>query len=789
MTQLEQLTADLAGRYTIERQLGAGGMATVYLAHDVRHDRRVALKVLLPDLAAAVGTERFLREIRTAARLSHPHILPLYDSGEAGGTLFYVMPLAEGESLRERLAREVQLPLEDALQSVREVAEALAYAHAQGIVHRDIKPENILLLGGHAVVADFGIATVLGATGSGRLTGTGIAVGTPTYMSPEQAAGERVDGRSDVYSLGCVLYELLAGTPPFTGPSVQAVVARHQADPVPRLRTVRATVPVALESVVLKALAKVPADRFATAWEFARALPRHADLRDTRDEVTEATVDTRPRGGRRWAWAAVAGTGLVLMLAVGRAAGLFGRAAGASAIRSLAVLPFRNLTGDTAQMYLADAVTGEIQAGLGQIAALRVIPLEDLPSAEARDRYVKVNRIDAVLDGFLTRSGNEVRITVQLTSATTGQVLPGSRSFNGTSGDLLGLESEVARSVADSIRVSMTPQERSRLTAVRPAVSPEAVDAYVRGFHFAGGVTPQDKRQGVHWFQQAIARDSTYAAAWAGLARCYTDIGYLGFDRPDAAFSRARTAADRALALDSTLGDARAAIGYVEFFNEWNFTAAERDFRLGLALDPRNATDHFIYGMFLTAMNRRDEAVAEVRVAQRLDPASLLIHAASARSYYNAGRYHDAIRQSLSTLELDSLYSRAHYWLGMSYEQTLQPADAIKEFERTVAIAPVPMNVAALGHAYAVAGQRAAAQRALGQLQVLSRSTYVSPFDVATIYAGLGDRSRTMEWLEKAYEGRVPSLVFLAVDPRFSDLKADPQFRDLLHRIGLSAGS
>ena len=250
MTQLDQLSIDLAGRYAIERQLGVGGMATVYLARDIRHDRRVALKVLLPDLAAAVGTERFLREIRTAARLSHPHILPLHDSGEAAGTLFYVMPLAEGESLRERLTREVQLPLDDAVQIVREVAEALAHAHAQGVVHRDIKPENILLMGGHAVVADFGVAAVLGAAGSTKLTGTGMAVGTPTYASPEQAAGERVDGRSDVYSLGCVLYELLAGTPPFTGPSVRAVVSRHMADAVPSIRTVRATVPAALERVV-----------------------------------------------------------------------------------------------------------------------------------------------------------------------------------------------------------------------------------------------------------------------------------------------------------------------------------------------------------------------------------------------------------------------------------------------------------------------------------------------------------------------------------------------------------
>src|SRR5712691_8498154 len=280
------LGAALADRYRLERELGHGGMATVYLAYDVKHERPVALKVLLPELAAAVGHERFLREIRTAASLSHPHILPLYDSGEAAGTLFYVMPLVTGESLRNRLVRESQLPIDDALQIVREVAEALAYAHERGIVHRDIKPENIMLSAGHAVVADFGIAAVLGAAGDAKLTMSGIAVGTPTYMSPEQATGLPVDGRSDVYSLGCVLYELLEGTAPFTGPSVQARVARHLADPPPSIRTVRRTVPLSLERVVMKALAKLPVDRFAAAGDFARALPRHGEAADEPEAPT-----------------------------------------------------------------------------------------------------------------------------------------------------------------------------------------------------------------------------------------------------------------------------------------------------------------------------------------------------------------------------------------------------------------------------------------------------------------------------------------------------------------------
>jgi serine/threonine-protein kinase len=790
MTLLEQLTADLVGRYWIERELGAGGMATVYLARDLRHDRNVALKVLLPDLAAAVGTERFLREIRTAARLSHPHILPLYDSGQAAGTLFYVMPLAEGESLRERLAREVQLPLEDALQIVREVAEALAYAHAQGIVHRDIKPENILISGGHAVVADFGIAAVLGATGSGKLTGTGMAVGTPTYMSPEQAAGERVDGRSDVYSLGCVLYELLTGTPPFTGPSVQAVVARHMADPVPSIRTVRATVPAALERAVLRALAKVPADRFATAWEFARALPRHTDLRDTRDEVPETTVETQPRGGRRWAWAAVIGTGLVLLLVVARVAGLFGHAAEASTIRSLAVLPLKNRTGDTAQMYLAEGVTDQVLTSLEQIGALRVFKMRGQTGDEATSKALKDNRVDALLEGSLYRAGNAVRITVQFTSATTGQALPGGGSYNGTLGGILNLQAEVARSIADSIRVSLTPQERSRLTTERPAVSPAAYDRYVRGTYFHGrAVVAADFQMAIGFFRQAIAADTSYAAAYAGLAGCYIDMGYLGLGPPDETFPQARVFADRALALDSTLGAAYGALAEAEFFYGWNFTAAEREFRRALELNPRDAWGHFKYSALLTAMNRSEQAISEAKLSQEFDPLALILHAAAARPYYNARRYDEAIAQSRRTLDLDSTFGRAHFWLGMTYQEISRPEDAIRELQRTSASTRMPLYLAALGHAYAVAGDRAKAEQVLGQLQEQSRSRYISPFDIATIYAGLGDRPRTLEWLEKAYQRRVPILVFLAVDPQFDAFKADPQFRDLLRRIGLSAGS
>ena len=308
----DRLRSALADRYMLERELGRGGMATVYLAHDVQHDRPVALKVLHLELAAALGPERFLREIRTTARLQHPHILPVLDSGEAAGLLWYTMPYVEGESLRERLRREVQLPVEDALGIAREVGLALDYAHRHGVVHRDIKPENILLSDGQALVADFGVARALEQGIEGRLTETGLALGTPTYMSPEQASGGLVDARSDVYALGCVLYEMLAGEPPFTGPTPQAIIAKRFTGEVPHVREARSAVPESVDQAIHKALALVPADRFPTASGFAAALTPTGPA----SSVTVAAPAGRTDGARKR-------TGVLVALGALAALGLF----------------------------------------------------------------------------------------------------------------------------------------------------------------------------------------------------------------------------------------------------------------------------------------------------------------------------------------------------------------------------------------------------------------------------------------------------------------------------------
>jgi serine/threonine-protein kinase len=478
----------LRDAYALEREIGRGGMAMVYLAEDLRHHRKVAVKVLRPELGAALGPERFLREVEVAAHLQHPHILPLFDSGRIGETTFYyVMPYVAGESLRQRLAREGTLPIEEALRLAYEVADALHYAHEHGIVHRDIKPENILLVADHAVVADFGIALAIGRAGGDELTGTGIALGTPQYMSPEQAsASADLDGRTDVYALGCVLYEMLTGAPPFTGPSAQAVLARHAVDPVQRIRTVRDTVPEAVERVVLRALAKVPADRHATAREFARAL----DAASRTEEVAALPPPRRRASPRVIGLAAgavvVAGLGwwaATRPAAAGDAADAAAADSGPAA-SSVAVLSFANLSPDTADEYLAQGIGEEIAARLGDFPGVRVAgrnTVGRLERADTADLLQQARRlgIGHLVEGSVRRSGPRVRVSVRLVNASDG-FRTWSRSYDHGMGNILDLQDEiggdVARAVAGGAGAAAAPRPRTGRTR-----DPAAYDHLLRG--------------------------------------------------------------------------------------------------------------------------------------------------------------------------------------------------------------------------------------------------------------------------------------------------------------------
>ena len=648
-----------------------------------------------------------------------------------------------------------------------------------GVLHRDIKPENILLSSGHALVADFGIARAIDAAGSERLTETGLALGTPHYMSPEQASGGRVlDARSDLYALGCVLYEMLAGEPPFNGPSAQAIMARHAVDPVPPLRTIRSTISPALDAVVGKALAKVPADRFSTALEFKAAL----------DRASLAPVAAQPKSSRRrlaiGLAAVVLGGGVAAGVLGGRVGSLFGAGGGEDSIRSLAVQSFENLTGDSGQVYLAKGITDQLETELAQIGSLRVVGLEEVRGGTAAVEAAKGLGLEAVLSGSLQRSGSAIRISARLKSTETGQAL-WARSFDGDLTTILQLQADVARAVAERIRVSLTPGERSRIAGSRPQVSPAAYESYVRGAYFLDKGTEANFQIAIGHFAKAIDADPTFAAAYAGMAESYGNLGYFGGLAPEIAFPQARAAASKALALDSTLAVAhRASAGQLSV-GEWNFAEADRAYARAVALDSTNARSHWMRGMYLTAMNRSGEAIASVERAQRLDPLSLIIQSASARSYYNARRYQEAIDQAKVALALDSTHARARFWIGMAEEQLGRSDEAIRELRAAIQQGgPTSAYLAALGHVYATNGQRREALRVLDDLETRSKTRYVSPLDIATVRLGLGDTDSALALLSRAVQAHDGGLHFLAVDPRYEPLHRDPRFQCLLRRIG-----
>ena len=780
---LPRLQSALADRYAILRELGRGGTAVVYLARDVRHDRPVAVKLLRPELAEALGAERFLREIDIAAKLQHPHVLGLLDSGQADGMLYYVMPYVDGESLRGRLDRETQLAVDDAVRIAAEVADALGYAHGLGIVHRDIKPENILLSGGHAVVADFGIATALTAAGGEKLTETGIAIGTPYYMSPEQCAGTgKIDGRSDLYALGCVLYEMLAGSPPFTGSTAQSILARHSVDPVPSLRSVRGTVHPGIEWAITKAMAKVPADRFATALEFAEALAH-----------PEKAPIPLPRR-RRLAWTLLAGTVGLGVLAGLNVGGLKDRLLGRpseGSIRSLAVMPVENLTGDSAQVYLADGMTDQLITDLAQIGALRVIGRGSVMKFQGKkptlEQVARALDVDAVLTASLQREGDSLHVTAQLSAVATGRAL-WAKSYDGVLGDVLRLQGEVARSVAAEIGVALTKAERGRLASMRRTIDPAVYAAYVKGRYFWNKAGEPNLRKGIDYFSQALDIDPTYALAYSGLADSYTQLGYGGFLPPGEAFPKAKAAATRALELDSTLAEPYASLGYYNLYYAWNWAESERDFKRAIELNPNYPSGHDWYSYYLTAMKRFDQALVEARKAESLDPLSVYIATEVGFVLYYSGKLTEAEAQLQKALDMDSTSARARLFLGRVYQAQGKYPEALAQYAATGQLRGWVPTVAGMGYVDALIGRRQEALNSLAQLDSIRKSgKYVTAYGVGLVYAALGDKDHAFAWLERAVQERTHWLVWLALDPRWDPLRSDPRFREIVRRVGLPA--
>ncbi len=775
---VDRLQGSIAGRYTIERELGRGGMATVYLATDVKHGRRVAVKVLDPDLARAIGPRRFLQEIEIAAKLTHPTILPLHDSGEADGLLYYVMPYIEGESLRDRLTRERHLGLDDVVQIIHNVAAALSYAHGQGVIHRDIKPENVLLIERQAVVADFGIARAVDAAGAGRLTETGLSVGTPAYMSPEQASGERtLDRRSDIYSLGCLAYEMLGGEPPFTGPSAQAVMARHSVDPVPRLRTLRPTVPDAMEHAISKALAKVPADRFDTAEQFAGALARASTAPAVAGQVRRASHAAGRRG-------LIVAACLTLVAAAGW---WWSTGTSVPTVESLAVLPPTNVMNTADQEHVVQGMLHALITELGRAGVPVVGGLQSMMRFRNSDKTVRdiaaELRVDAVIESSVLWMGDSVRIDARLIDGATEQTL-WSRSYSEESHNVLALYKEVTRAIASEIRLALTPQAEARLASVA-TIDPEVYEAYLKGqFHWYNLSGP-DLDAALQYFAAVLDKDPDYAPAYAGISRVWIARQQLGLVAPRDAAPSAKAAALEALNLDSTLAEAHYTLALVRTWLEWDWDGGESEFVQSIALDPAYPDVRAHYSHFLMIMGRFDEARDQMERALALDPLNALFQALHGMNLFFLRRYDEAIAQFRRTLQTARNHPLAHTGLWGAFHEERSYQEAQAELTMLIALQGDRELDEAVAHGNAEGGYPGSMTRLAETLAARAGTAYVPPEMVARLFMYAGQTGRALEWLEKGFQAREPNMRYVGVVPVYASLHDDLRFQDLLRRMNL----
>jgi TolB-like protein/Flp pilus assembly protein TadD len=783
------------GPYEIVELLGRGGMGEVYRARDTRLGREVAVKVLGAFAADADRLRRFEQEARAAASLSHPNILAVYDVGDHDGVPYVVSELLEGRTLRDELARGA-LPPTTAIAYGLQIASGLRAAHQKGIVHRDLKPDNLFLgSDGRVTILDFGLARLIEPHGDltrsivtvdHGATQPGVVLGTAGYMSPEQVRGVTADTRADVFSFGAVFYEMLTGRRAFSRASaIDTMMAVVDEEPAP-IELRGAGHRADITQFVARCLAKPPEKRFPSASELCAAL---ADI-DRTGQADGANAGLGP--GRLPRAVAFAAAAIVIVAAL-----VFGwrafRPRGAVAngpIQSLAVLPLDNYSKLPDEEYFSDGMTEALIAELSQMGMVRVISRASVMQFKGTTRpladIANTLHVDAVVEGSVLQAGDRVRITAQLIDTRSDRHL-WARSYERDARDILALQREVAQAITREIESKVTPSAVPVAAPGPSPVRPESHQAYLKGRYYLNKGGEDNLQKAIASFNQAIQADPTSPRGYAGLADAYINLSSW-YVAPRQAMPKARAAASKALEIDDALAEAHSSLGYVKAFYEYDWPGAEHELKRALDLNPNLADPHDRYALMLTALGRHDDAIAEVRRAEDLDPLSLVVLGDSAWIFYCARQFERAAGQSRKAIDLDATYWPAYTYLGLALEKLMRFDEAIAMLEKARTLDASPTILEMLGGAYAAAGKRAQAQKVLDDLttRVRANQRYVCPYEVATVYMGLGDKDSTLAWLQKAYDERADCMPWAAVDSKLDPLRSIPRFRELVARAGLT---
>jgi eukaryotic-like serine/threonine-protein kinase len=824
------------GSYQVISLLGAGAMGEVYLAQDGRLGRKIALKLLPKEFTNDQDrVRRFEREARAASALNHPNILTIYDIGQADGTHYIATELVEGQTLRRQIAN-AKLNLSQALDVGIQIASALQAAHQAGIVHRDIKPENIMLRpDGILKVLDFGLAKLTerpslqidtGAPTSPRSdTEPGTVMGTVHYMSPEQARGLNVDARTDLFSLGVVLYEMVAGRAPFEGntPS-DVIVSILEREPPPLARYLPET-PKELQRIVLKTLRKDIEERYQTSKDLL------IDLKSLKDELefearlehsaspdsaarhavatkgTQSTADTAGGVAIRTEDIAAARTtssaeylvgeikrykkviaALATILVVSIAAIFYSSLAGGETIDSLAVLPFVNAGADPNTEFLSDGITESIIYSLSRLPNLKVMSRSSVMRYKGAEKDPQVLGrelgVRAIMTGRVIQRGDGLSISAELVDSRDNRLLWG-QQYNRRLSDILLVQEEIAREISEKLRLRLTGDEKQQLGR-RYTDNTEAYQLYLKGRFYWYKRTRDGYKKATELFEQAIEKDPLYALAYTGLADCYNVLSSYGISSPNECFPKGRAAATKALEIDDNLAEAHTSLAQVRYYYEWDWAGAESEFKRAIALNPNYATAHQWYALALAAMGRMDEAIREIKRTQELDPLSLIANVNAGWILYHARRYDESIEQHRKSLDMDPNFARAYWAISEPYEQVGRYQEAIAALLKARQLDDTPIMLAFLGHIYAREGKRGDALKTIGELKQSSTHMFVDPYFIAEIYAALGEADKAFAELNKAYEQRSSWLLWLKVEPKLDSLRSDPRFANLLQRIGLA---